>query len=357
MQNPFTTTFSKTPESTYIHTNMIDEILENFSYDNPSESVYKITGVRGSGKTVILAKVEEELKSSQSKYSDWLVFDVNPTRDILGQIAAMLVKEGYGSVDKTTGVNISATVLGSGGGFGYTKATNDAFFDIGVEIELMVQAVQKKGKKILIGIDEVSKSEEMIKFASEYGKWLRAGYPVYFVCTGLYENIQELCNVKNLTFFRRATTIKTEPLNMIRMTEVYRNKLNISIDEAREMAIITRGYAYAFRELGVLYFKKCDDETLDDIILRLKTELYAYSYEKIWEEMTTMDRFLAELLVEKEEYKREEVLKLMGDKAGSYSMYRDRLVKRGILNSRQGYISFALPFFSQYIKEYGKYSI
>ena len=357
MQNPFTTTFSKTPESTYIHTNMIDEILENFSYDNPSESVYKITGVRGSGKTVILAKVEEELKSSQSKYSDWLVFDVNPTRDILGQIAAMLVKEGYGSVDKTTGVNISATVLGSGGGFGYTKAANDAFFDIGVEIERMVQAVQKKGKKILIGIDEVSKSEEMIKFASEYGKWLRAGYPVYFVCTGLYENIQELCNVKNLTFFRRATTIKTEPLNMIRMTEVYRNKLNISIDEARKMAIITRGYAYAFQELGVLYFKKCDDETLDDIILRLKTELYTYSYEKIWEEMTAMDRFLAELLVEKEEYKREEVLKLMGDKAGSYSMYRDRLVKRGILNSRQGYISFALPFFSQYIKEYGKYSI
>ena len=87
MQNPFTTTFSKTPESTYIHTNMIDEILENFSYDNPSESVYKITGVRGSGKTVILAKVEEELKINQSKYKDWLVFDVNPTRDILGQIA------------------------------------------------------------------------------------------------------------------------------------------------------------------------------------------------------------------------------------------------------------------------------
>ena len=33
------------------------------------------------------------------------------------------------------------------------------------------------------------------------------------------------------------------------------------------------------------------------------------------------------------------------------------MVKRGILNSRQGYISFALPFFAQYIKEYGKYSI
>ena len=285
MQNPFTTTFSKTPENTYIHTDQTDEILENFVYEHPSESVYKVTGVRGSGKTVILAKVEEELRNNENKYINWLVFDVNPARDILAQIAAMLVKEGFGPADtKITGLNISATVLGSGGGLGYTKEKSNDFFDIGVAVETMIQAVQKKGKKILIGIDEVSKSEEMVKFASEYGRWLRAGYPVYFVCTGLYENIQELSNVKNLTFFRRAATVKTEPLNMIRMTE--------------------------------------------------------------------MDRFLVSLLTEKEEYKREEVLNLMGARSGNYSMYRDRLIKRGILNSRQGFISLALPYFAEYVKDY-----
>lgn len=305
MQNPFTTTFSKTPEYTYIHTEKTEEILENFIYDNPSESVYKITGVRGSGKTVILAKVEEELRTNESRYINWLVFAVNPARDILGQIGAMLVKAGFGSQDKKT-----------------------------------------------TGIDEVSKSEEMVKFASEYGRWLRAGYPVYFVCTGLYENIQELSNVKNLTFFRRAATVKTEPLNMIRMTEMYKSKLDIDSDEAREMAKITKGYAYAFQELGVLCFKKKEDESLEDILPKLKAELFAYSYEKIWEEMTEMDRFLAGLLTDKEEYKREEVLKLMGEKAGSYSMYRDRLIKRGIIKTRQGYISLALPYFDEYIKEY-----
>lgn len=349
MQNPFTTTFSKTPEYTYIHTDKTEEILENFIYENPSESVYKITGVRGSGKTVILGKIEEEIRNNQTTYSNWLVFDINPNRDILGQIAAMLVKEGFGGNDKNTGINVSATVRGTGG-FGYSKDNN--FFDIGVELEAMIQKVQKKGKKVLIGIDEVSKSQEMIKFASEYGRWLRAGYPVYFVCTGLYENIQELSNVNNLTFFRRATTIKTEPLNMIRMTEMYKSKLQINIDQAREMARITKGYAYAFQELGVLSFKKKDTEELEDIIPKLKTELFAYSYEKIWEELTEMDRFLASLLIDKEEYKREEVLKLMGEKSRSYSMYRDRLIKRGILNTRQGYISLALPYFAEYIKEY-----
>ncbi len=349
MQNPFTTTFSKAPEYTYIHTEKTDEILENFQYDHPSESVYKITGVRGSGKTVILAKVEEELK----KNKEWLVFDVNPTRNILEQIGAMLVKAGFRTKDKEiTGMNISANILGSGAGIGYTTEQKHDFFDIGIEIEEMIQSVQRAGLKILIGIDEISRTKEIIQFASEYGTWLRANYPIYLVCTGLYENIQELSNVKNLTFFRRATTIKTEPLNAIRMSEMYKNKLNIDIDHARELAKITKGYAYAFQELGVLCFRKKEDETIDDIIYNLKSELFAYSYEKIWEEMTDMDRFLAHLLVNKEEYKREEVLILMKDKAKNYSMYRDRLIKRGILHSRQGYISLALPFFADYIKEY-----
>lgn len=81
-----------------------NEILDNFSYERPSESVYKITGVRGSGKTVILAKVEDELRRN-----DWLVFDINPARDTLQQIVAMLSKEGFSEKkEKNVGFNISA---------------------------------------------------------------------------------------------------------------------------------------------------------------------------------------------------------------------------------------------------------
>lgn len=353
MQNPFTTTFSKNPENSYIYTEQTNVILENFMYDNPSESVYKVTGVRGSGKTVILAKIEEELRNEDNAKKGWLVYDVNPSRDMLGQIAAMLVRDGFDKKSaKGKSVSISASVLGTGGGIGLSSDGNNSFFDIGVEIEEMLQNVQKKNKRILIGIDEVSKTTEMIQFASEYGKWLRANYPVYLVCTGLYENIIEVSNVKNLTFFRRATTIKTEPLNAVRMAEMYRRRLDIDLSEAREMAKITRGYAYAFQELGSLYFRKDKSEKLEDLMPDLKSELFAYSYEKIWEELTEADRFLVKLLTEKTEYKREEILVLMGEKSGNYSMYRDRLLKRGILESRQGYISFALPFFADYIKEY-----
>ena len=139
---------------------------------------------------------------------------------------------------------------------------------------------------------------------------------------------------------------------MVRMTEMYKYRLNVDQGEAREMAKCTKGYAYAFQKLGALYFRKKNDEGLEQLVPELKAELFAYSYEKIWEELTEADRFLVSLLVNKDEYKREEVLKLMGTRSGNYSMYRDRLIKRGILETRQAYISLALPFFADYVKEY-----
>ena len=105
MQNPFITTFSKNPDISYVYTEKTDEILNNFSYEKPSESVYKITGVRGSGKTVILAKIEEAIRSEEMKKKGWIVFDVNPTRDLLHQIASMLVNECFGK-SRTKNKNI-----------------------------------------------------------------------------------------------------------------------------------------------------------------------------------------------------------------------------------------------------------
>ena len=233
-----------------------------------------------------------------------------------------------------------------------SAAKGDDFFDVGIELDEALKKMTASGKKLLIGVDEVSKTKEMVVFAAEFGKWLREGYAVYLVCTGLYETIEQLANVKNLTFFRRATTVKTEPLNAIRMAEAYKQQLGVDTDEAKKLANLTKGYAYAFQELGILYFKNGKKSSLEDLCSELKTELFAYAYEKIWEELTEEDRELARLLTDKEENKREHILSKMS-KPGNYSVYRDRLIKRGIINARQAYISLALPFFGEYIKEYG----
>ncbi|MCR5503601.1 MAG: hypothetical protein K6F53_11390 [Lachnospiraceae bacterium] len=352
MQNPFTTTFSKIPDSTYIATDQASAIVENFSFDQPSESVYKITGVRGSGKTVLLAKIEEEFSREERKKEGWLVYRLTPARDMIRQLASYLYKESFIKEKFTSrSLNFSASVLGTGGGIGLSAQKNEDLTDPGVELNEMLRISTEKGKKILLGIDEVAKTPDMIVFASEFGMWLRAGYSIYLVCTGLYENIEQIYNVKNLTFFRRATTVKTEPLNQIRMSEMYRKKLGIDAVIARKLASITKGYPYAFQELGILCFSKDNKESFDSIIEDLKSELFSYSYEKIWEELSAEDRAMIKIIIDKEEYKREEILERM-NRPANYSAYRDRLAKRGIIKTRQGYISLALPFFGDYVKDY-----
>ena len=352
MQIPFTTTFSKIP-NIYIQTNQSRDIIENFSYDDPSESVYKITGVRGSGKTVLLAKIEEEFNTAEREKDGWVVCSLTVNRDMLMQLAALLSKKGLiKERTKKKGASLTAGILGTGATIGVSGEKGNDFFDVGIELDEALKNMTAKGKKLLIGIDEVSKTTDMVVFASEFGKWLREGYAVYLVCTGLYENIEQLANVKNLTFFRRATTVRTEPLNSIRMSEAYKKQLGIDTEEARKLAALTKGYAYAFQELGILYLKQSTKKNIKEICAELKTELFAYAYEKIWEELTEGDRDLLRLLTDKDDYKREEVTARM-EKPNNYSVYRDRLDKRGLINVRQAYISLALPFFGEYVKEYG----
>jgi len=188
MKNSFTTTLNSAPVYPCISTTNIDEILDNFSYDKPSESVYKIIGAQVSVKTAMLTKIKEELKTMRNNEKGWIVFDINPAKNMFSQFATMLNNEGFGmSSEKET-----------------------LFFDIGVEIETMLQEVLKKNAKILITIENVSKTAEIIQFISEYGKWLRSDYPIYLICTGTPESIQELCNTQNLAFFCRGTTIKSD---------------------------------------------------------------------------------------------------------------------------------------------------
>ena len=351
MKNPFTTTFSKIPDESYISVEQLEEILQNFSYETPSESVYKITGVRGSGKTVLLAKIVSELKMDEFKDNGWLVCNLSPARDMLQQLGAFLRKQKLVKEKKNSkSINVSANVMGTGGGIGLSSTKSDEIFDIGIEIDEMLSQAKTDGKKIFIGVDDVSKTSEMVIFASEFGKWMVENYPVYMVCTGLYENIEQLSNVKNLTFFRRATTVMTKPLSLIKISEMYRSRLGIDTSVAKELAVMTNGYAYAFQELGVLFFSK-KYKTPRDAEGDLRSELFAYAYEKIWEEMSEGDRELVRLISEKAEYKREEVLKGMKNPQ-NYSVYRDRLARRGIITLRQGYISLCLPYFGSYISEY-----
>ncbi len=58
---------------------------------------------------------------------------------------------------------------------------------------------------------------------------------------GLYENINDLKNEKNLTFLYRTPQYEMEPLNLTLIADRYSRVFAIDREKAMDMAIITKG--------------------------------------------------------------------------------------------------------------------
>ena len=102
--------------------------------------------------------------------------------------------------------------------------------------------------------------------------------PIFFLGTGLYENIEALSDENDLTFLHRAPCIVLNPLDNISVARSYQNIFGISEEKARDMAMLVKGYSFAFQALGYLYWEKGKSD--DRLFLRAQTP-YDVSREEI----------------------------------------------------------------------------
>ena len=89
MGNPFVLTFGKRPLENIDRLVAKEEILDGFTSEEINQQIYIITGVRGSGKTVLMSEIAQELKS----LSDWDVVELNPEMDLLEGLAAKMTND------------------------------------------------------------------------------------------------------------------------------------------------------------------------------------------------------------------------------------------------------------------------
>ena len=113
--NPFSLNFGKEPYKMVSRQMQLDEIIETFESDTPSSSTYIITGVRGSGKTVTMMSVMNEMKNKKK----WITITLNPSRDLLTSLAANLyenplVKPAFIKADIGINFVISASLTSDG---------------------------------------------------------------------------------------------------------------------------------------------------------------------------------------------------------------------------------------------------
>lgn len=319
-----------------------NRIIEDYEAVPAVNQIYMVTGVRGFGKTVMMTNIADML----SKRDDWIVVELNATRDLLQSLASRLY-----AVPRLHDCFLKAKLDFSAFGLGVSIENAAPVTDVEDMVAKMLDQLQKLGKRLLITIDEVVYSEQMKVFASAFQIFMRQEYPIFILMTGLYENIYELQNDKSLTFLYRTPKIILEPLNLTAVRQHYKNIFALEEEKAERMAALTRGYPFAFQVLGYLYWEHRDTMTLDEILPEYDQYLEEYVYSKIWSEMSEKDKEILQVLAVSGEIKVKNLREKLGLASEQFSVYRERLKRKGVIDTRQyGMVSMALPRFEEFIK-------
>ena len=342
MNNPFTLSFGKKPVQYISRITQTNHIIDTFCAESPSNQIFMVTGVRGSGKTVMMTQIAYEIAQKE----DWIVIELNPTRDLLQSLAAKIY-----ALPQMHERFIKAKLDFSAFGLGVSLENVAPVTDIEDVVEKMLKQIKKAGQKLLITIDEVCNSEYIKVFASAFQIFLRQDYPIYLLMTGLYENLYELQNDKSLTFLYRAPKVILEPLNYTAVRKHYQDIFHIDTETAGIMTSLTKGYPFAFQVLGYLHWEHRTHKSLEEILPEYDQYLEEYVYSKIWSELSSLDKKVLEELSTNASDSVKAIREGLNMKSEQFSVYRDRLKRKGVINTKEyGKITIALPRFEDFVK-------
>ncbi len=330
--NPFILTFGREPINFIPRIDYLQQVKDNFYSETCPQQAFMITGVRGTGKTVLLSKLTKEFENNK----DWIVVDLNPERDMLSSLASQIYNN-----SKVKHLFVKAKLNIAFNGIGLSIENDKPSNDIESIISKMVEYLTEKNIKLLITIDDAANNQNIKIFAHTFQALLRKNFKVFMLMTGLYENINSIQNNKSLTFLSRVPKLILKPLNMPAIKDSYEEIFNIDSDTAIKMSKLTVGYAYAYQVLGYLMWEEEDKKISKKLLSQFDQYLSEFVYDKIWEGLSEKEKNIIIKINNNE---------MLEMKPNEISVYRDRLIKYGVLASKQrGKLSFALPRFREYI--------
>lgn len=342
--NPFSLSFGKEPKMLIPTEYQFTEITEMFLSEDPSTSTYLITGVRGSGKTVLLNRI----KRFFAEVDGWIVISLNTETDMLESLAAGLYEQVH-SKFKLLKKEFSFSFHG----LSFSISGERPVSNIQTLLELMLAALKKQNKRLLICADDVVSNANMRIFTKQYQMFLGDEMPVFLIMTGLFENVRSLQNEKSLTFLYRAPRITMAQLDLINIAKAFETSLEVSRQIAVQMAKMTNGYPFAFQVLGFVAFKNnCGDRISEGIIEAFDSYLREYVYEKLFLDLPNGEQKVV-MAIAFSDGSSAALREISGFQSNELSQYRDKLIKKGIIKSTaRGKTEFLLPRFREFLIGY-----
>lgn len=165
--------------------------------------------------------------------------------------------------------------------------------------------------------------------------------------TGLYQNISLLENNKSLTFLYRAPKIYLDSLNMLAISNSYKEIFNINLLKSIKLAKFTCGYAYAYQLLGNLLYNEEVKDLNEKIINKFDEIIYERAYKIIYSELTKGEKEI--LLSSIKSSINQDIINDCNISKAQLSIYKRNLILKGILVNNREKIEFALPRFKEFL--------
>ena len=342
MRNPYVISFGRIPTQYISRRVLISDIIDALESDIIEEQAYKLTGVRGTGKTVTLTEIEKKIRENDN----WIVVGVKSNGNIIEDIIANL----YSSVPFLTSfvdANLNLTKFG----IGLNLSNKSPVASLDYALKTILREVDRKGMRVLITIDEARKTKHMVDFIQEFQILIREEMPVFLIAAGLHEDVESIENAEGLTFFLRAAKYEMTPLNHTFIRNDYEKTLNVSREVAEKMATITKGYAFAYQALGKYMWDLNAQDITEEVLALLDETLAEKVYRKIWSELAPRDKWFLEYIVKKDKMSATELLEMTNKKHNEWSEPRKRLTEKGIIDTKiRGQIIVCLPRLKEFVE-------
>ena len=223
--NPFNPTFGDVPQVLVNkHQVPAQDLAQLIESSNYPRAIF-ITGVRGSGKTVLLTKTEKEL----ARQPKCCVIDLLNNETLIEDLKQQLAQAAANPVEKGLAKLSSLSAAGTTLEFQAPGASDQ------VVICQLLEKIKQQGKYVVVVIDEVDNSPVIREFAQLFSAMKRLDLPLFALMTGLPDLVLDVQTADRLTFLLRADKVALSPLNLVAMTRTI-PLLRRSVNEWRNRA-------------------------------------------------------------------------------------------------------------------------
>lgn len=357
--NPFKPTAGAEPPVLAGRKRVIDDFTDGLT-EGPGAPgrLMRISGPRGSGKTVLLTELGDIARDK-----GWVVVDETAGEGLVDRIIERLVRqlpEANASMEIDLGfIKAHAGVSSGAGGAGIRAVLEEAAGRIG-----------KKG--VLVTVDEVQDADkgEMAAISQAVQHLIREKENVAFVFAGLTMGVADFINGEAMTFLRRA---KAEQLKSIPDDDVAaafektfgESKMPIAGEALSTAVAATGGYAYMVQLVGYnvwkvarRHFDESPAVTMEDVREGAEMAMVDYNEAVIEPALSRLSKramgYLVEMSRSDGPSSTGRVAKSLGVSAQSLSSVRASLIAKQVIEPTEvrGYVDFSIPWMREYVSDH-----